>query len=134
MLKQYINSIFVNLTEVPDIVKDIDDFVNSTDWYEILGDFCIAYPILIEESKGIYIWEIIFESEIDTCKIKIINEEIKEIPIEIKQFMKNFPIYLSHELGYNNSCSGFQEVIIKKITKRFWNTILKINYPNHFSS
>lgn len=140
-LKDYVNFVLEHNKTMPKSENDVLRIAGLHSWYKHLSGFEKAYPLLMygeeprnsfdpqftDENESNFHWTIIMESNIDGYNIKIKNDYV-EIPKQVKEYMKKFPIYLNNHFS---SCDDrplekFLLRMCNEMCKEFWNEMNKI--------
>jgi len=145
MLKHYAITVCDELPSLegifPDPTKDAERFSNLHSWYKHLGSFQKAYPILMkgEEPQNNfapsylnldqenYHWRFILDYNLEGYGLDYGNVQLNEIPNDVMNFAKRFPIYISYHLGDEiNDAHKFHITNCKMMAMEFWDELQKI--------
>lgn len=141
-MKKYIEFVFDNNTAMPDCEQDIIRLSSLHSWYKHLGDFTIAYPLLMcgeeprysfdprftDEDQNNFHWTLVMDYDIDNYRIQISNaNKFITIPNCIKNFMKQFPIYLNgHFSIQSDAINDFFRTTSKNMCAKYWDELLDL--------
>lgn len=145
-MEEYTEFVLQNNQTMPDPIQDIIRISDLHSWYERLGDFTKAYPLLvqgeepaysfspdfIDENKKNFHWTIVMDYGLPSYGAKITEDDgYYVIPDDMQKFMKKYPIYLDHDFCSNdNDKSNFLRHMCKKMCEEFWNGLVEYQKNN----
>lgn len=140
MLKKYADYVLSNNKEMPNPISDAERFSDLHSWYKHLGEFTIAYPILLkgeeirysfdpdltDDNQNKFHWRFVLEDNLNSYKMELGDNNYINIPEEIKDFMKKYPIYLDKEFNNSSEIGKYQIKTCNYVAEMFWNELIKI--------
>ena len=138
LLNEYFEYIKNNVPNLPPVIDDIERFSGLHSWYKHLGEFQIAYPLLLkgeearydfdtqysDQNQSNFHWRFILSEFAENYGITINNQYYDHIPQPILQHMKKYPIYFNNDLGCTHNASHqFQMKISEKVCEQFYKDI-----------
>jgi hypothetical protein len=137
VLATYRQSLESSEFSAQDAACDAQRFSRMHSWYKHLGEFEVAFPLLlpgqewrngicaqIEPSERRLHWRFIFEDGLARHAVVIGPVCYSGVPDALRREMARFPIYLSREFGQGGA-HAFQLVACREVARRFFRHVTR---------